>query len=105
MDEHFKSGVEIARPTQRLLRSGVHRTSPLLAHRDGRRFDGQPSLSGHCGHGLIFIAPRSVANDPSATRPVEREYIFRLLQNGQITDEARRRIERELDLEEAGIVD
>ena len=35
----------------------------------------------------------------------EREYIFRLLQNGQITDEARRRIERELDLEEAGIVD
>jgi CPA1 family monovalent cation:H+ antiporter len=35
----------------------------------------------------------------------EREYIYRLLQNGQITDEARRRIERELDLEEAGIVD
>ena len=36
---------------------------------------------------------------------VEREYIYRLLQNGQITDEARRRIERELDLEEVGIVD
>jgi Na+/H+ antiporter len=33
----------------------------------------------------------------------EREYIYRLLQNGQITDEARRRIERELDLEEATI--
>ncbi len=33
----------------------------------------------------------------------EREYIFRLLRDGQITDEARRRIERELDLEEAGI--
>ena len=31
----------------------------------------------------------------------EREYIYRLLQEGQITDEARRRIERELDLEEA----
>jgi len=31
----------------------------------------------------------------------EREYIYRLLQDGQITDEARRRIERELDLEEA----
>ena len=29
----------------------------------------------------------------------EREYIYRLLQEGQITDEARRRIERELDLE------
>ena len=35
----------------------------------------------------------------------EREYIHRLLQEGQITDEARRRIERELDLEEAGIMD
>jgi CPA1 family monovalent cation:H+ antiporter len=33
----------------------------------------------------------------------EREFIYRLLQTGQITDEARRRIERELDLEEAGI--
>jgi monovalent cation/hydrogen antiporter len=33
----------------------------------------------------------------------EREYIYQLLQEGQITDEARRRIERELDLEEASI--
>jgi len=33
------------------------------------------------------------------------EYIYGLLRDGQITDEARRRIERELDLEEAGIVD
>ena len=33
----------------------------------------------------------------------EREYIYRLLQAGEITDEARRRIERELDLEEASI--
>lgn len=33
----------------------------------------------------------------------EREYIYRLLQNGQITDEARRRIERELDLEEESL--
>jgi monovalent cation/hydrogen antiporter len=33
----------------------------------------------------------------------ERKYIYRLLQEGQITDEARRRIERELDLEEASI--
>ncbi len=31
----------------------------------------------------------------------EREFIYRLLQNGQITDETRRRLERELDLEEA----
>jgi CPA1 family monovalent cation:H+ antiporter len=34
---------------------------------------------------------------------VEREYIYRLLQSGQITDEVRRRIERELDLEEVSI--
>ncbi len=33
----------------------------------------------------------------------EREYIYRLLQQGRITDEARRRIERELDLEEASL--
>ncbi len=33
----------------------------------------------------------------------ERKYIYRLLQEGRITDEARRRIERELDLEEASI--
>jgi monovalent cation/hydrogen antiporter len=33
----------------------------------------------------------------------EREYIYQLLREGQITDEARRRIERELDLEEATI--
>ena len=31
----------------------------------------------------------------------EREYIYRMLQDGRITDESRRRIERELDLEEA----
>jgi monovalent cation/hydrogen antiporter len=34
---------------------------------------------------------------------IEREYIYRLLQDGKITDEGRRRIERELDLEEASI--
>jgi monovalent cation/hydrogen antiporter len=33
----------------------------------------------------------------------EREYIYRLLQEGQITDEARRRIERGLDLEEESL--
>jgi Na+/H+ antiporter len=33
----------------------------------------------------------------------EREYIYQLFREGKITDEARRRIERELDLEEAGI--
>jgi monovalent cation/hydrogen antiporter len=34
---------------------------------------------------------------------LEREYIYQLLREGRITDEARRRIERDLDLEEAAI--
>ena len=33
----------------------------------------------------------------------EREYIYQLLRDGKITDEARRHIERELDLEEASL--
>src|SRR5262245_22014458 len=33
----------------------------------------------------------------------EREYIYQLLREGKITEEARRRIERELDLEEASV--
>ena len=45
-------------------------------------------------------AAASVRSDLIA---LEREYIYRLLREGRITDEARRRIERELDLEEAGI--
>jgi monovalent cation/hydrogen antiporter len=31
----------------------------------------------------------------------EREYIYQLLRDGKINDETRRKIERELDLEEA----
>lgn len=34
----------------------------------------------------------------------EREFLYRMLQNGKITDESRRRLERELDLEEATIL-
>jgi monovalent cation/hydrogen antiporter len=33
----------------------------------------------------------------------EREYIYQLLRDGKINDETRRKIERELDLEEAMI--
>ena len=33
----------------------------------------------------------------------ERKFIHRLLREGKITDEARRRIERDLDLEEASL--
>ena len=34
---------------------------------------------------------------------VEREHLFQLLRDGKITDESRRRLERELDLEEVGL--
>ena len=35
----------------------------LMAHRDGRHPNRAPSLSGHCGHGPVFIVQRSVAID------------------------------------------
>jgi Na+/H+ antiporter len=59
--------------------------------------------------------PNSMGDDDDIDRAVlhaelrheliatEREYLFRLLREGKITDESRRRIERELDLEEASI--
>ena len=34
----------------------------------------------------------------------EREFLYRMLQDGRVTDESRRRLERELDLEEATIL-
>jgi hypothetical protein len=37
-----------------------------MAHPDGRHLDCPPSLSEHCGHGPIFIAQGSVANDPTS---------------------------------------
>ena len=35
-----------------------------MAHRDGRRFDGQPPLSGHCGHGWTCGLSHPVAMTP-----------------------------------------
>ena len=35
--------------------------------------------------------------------PILRDFIYELLRDGKITDEARRRIEYELDLEEASV--
>jgi hypothetical protein len=43
-----------------------------LALRDGRHLDRPPSLSGHCGHGPIFILQRSVANDPLRSSTARR---------------------------------
>ena len=48
-------------------------------------------------------AASAVGVAPEFAISIEREYIYRLLQDGQITHEARRRIERELDLEEASV--
>jgi len=50
-----------------------------------------------------FETASAVAEVRSDLIAAEREFIYRLLREGKITDEARRRIERELDLEEAGI--
>jgi CPA1 family monovalent cation:H+ antiporter len=53
---------------------------------------GQPSL------------PPAAADIRTDLIDAERRYIFQLLREGRITDESRRRIERELDLEEASVV-
>ena len=59
------------------------------------------------------ILPRDLADGLDRTRQsavlkkelidAERDFIYRLLRDGKITDEARRRIEYELDLEEASL--
>jgi hypothetical protein len=38
----------------------------LLAHRDERDLDGEPSLSGHCGHGSTCSLHRPVAHGSRA---------------------------------------
>jgi len=58
-------------------------------------------LPSHTSDGLD--AASAAADLRAGLIAAEREYIYRLLQDGRITDEARRRIERELDLEEASI--
>ena len=46
---------------------------------------------------------RRTAKIKSELIETERAFIFQLLRDGKITDEARRRIEYELDLEEASV--
>jgi CPA1 family monovalent cation:H+ antiporter len=70
----------------------------ILRARHDYRFGGLPKAE------LSEDDPASAAaNVRSDLIALEREYIYQLLRDGQITDEARRRIERELDLEEASI--
>ena len=70
----------------------------ILRARHDYRFGGLPKaeLSGD-------DAASAAADVRADLIMLEREYIHRLLREGRITDEARRRIERELDLEEASI--
>jgi monovalent cation/hydrogen antiporter len=46
---------------------------------------------------------RQTAKIKTALIEAERDFIYKLLRDGKITDEARRRIEYELDLEEASV--
>ena len=70
----------------------------ILRARHDYRFGGLPQDAGS------ERDPAAVAaNVRSDLIALEREYIYQLLRDGHITDEARRRIERELDLEEASI--
>jgi monovalent cation/hydrogen antiporter len=70
----------------------------ILRARHEYRFGGLPKTELNADE-----AASAAANARSDLIALEREYIYRLLREGRITDEARRRIERELDLEEASI--
>jgi hypothetical protein len=69
----------------------------LLRARNDHRAGQVPSEA--VGHEAIAAAVELRADLIAA----EREYLFRMLREGRITDEARRRIERELDLEEESL--
>jgi monovalent cation/hydrogen antiporter len=73
----------------------------VLARLEARHTYRVGRLPSDTGDGLEAA---SVAADiRAALIAAEREHIHQLLRDGRITDEARRRIERELDLEEASI--
>jgi CPA1 family monovalent cation:H+ antiporter len=78
------------------------RVSPeVLAVLRARHDDRSGRLPGTASDGLdVALVAAGLRSELIA---VEREYIYQLHRDGRITDEARRRIERELDLEEAGI--
>jgi monovalent cation/hydrogen antiporter len=58
-------------------------------------------LPGNMAAGLDYM--RQSAALKKELIDAERDFIYQLLRDGKITDEARRRIEYELDLEEAGV--
>jgi monovalent cation/hydrogen antiporter len=77
-------------------------TAPdVLAILRARHHHRAGQLGKDVGAGLKAVS--AAAELRAETIAAEREYIYRLLREGQITDEARRRIERELDLEEESL--
>ena len=70
----------------------------MLRARHDYRFGGLPKAEASEGDAVLAVA--KVRSDLIA---LERQYIYGLLREGRITDEARRRIERELDLEDADL--
>ena len=63
--EHPTAATLMHRCRERIATEVLKQTSCLLlAHRDGRHFDDQPSLSEHCGHGWTCSLPRPVAIEP-----------------------------------------
>jgi CPA1 family monovalent cation:H+ antiporter len=56
------------------------------------------------GDGASDVPPSLAADIRIELIEAERRFLFQLLREGRITDESRRRIERELDLEEASIL-
>ena len=81
-----------------------HKISPEVLATLRARHDYRAGRLPNAGAALnAFDAAAAAAHVRSDLIALEREFIYRLLQEGRITDEARRRIERELDLEEASI--
>ncbi len=72
-----------------------------IAHLRTRHQSREQILPTNLTEGLDHI--RQTAKVKAELIDAEREFIYQLLRDGKITDEARRRIEYELDLEEASV--
>ncbi len=78
-----------------------HLPAEAIAHLRTRNQSRVQILPTNLTEGLDHM--RQTARIKAELIEAEREFIYQLLREGKITDEARRRIEYELDLEEAGV--
>ncbi|MFL9825837.1 Na+/H+ antiporter [Rhodoplanes sp. SY1] len=95
--------------------AAAHARLETIAGRDGLTIDGDVSALLEARNAQrTRVVPRSLDDEDFATAKLgaklrlelieaERVHLHKLERDGQITDESRRRIERELDLEEASI--